>query len=57
MKVFEWLFGVDDQADELRARVAELEAEAGRLRTSVELQRQLIRALRDVNADLDRRMA
>lgn len=57
MKFMEWLVGTDDQADELLARVAELEAEVAGLRTSVELQRMLIRCLRDVNADLDRRMA
>lgn len=64
MKFLEWLFGTDDQADELRARVAEFEAEVESLRrlnrqltTSLELQRTLIRSLRDVNADLDRRTA
>lgn len=64
MTFLQWLFGTDDQADELRARVAELEAEVESLRrlnrqltTSLELQRTLIRSLRDVNADLDRRTA
>lgn len=59
-----WLFGADDLADELRVRVDELEAELAQVRrlnrqltTSLELQRSLIQALRDVNADLDRRTA
>lgn len=56
MKFMEWLFGTDDQADELLGRVAELEAEVAGLRTSIELQRLLIRSLRDVNADLDCRL-
>lgn len=63
MKIFEWLFGTDDQADELRASVAELEAQVDELtRTnrqliaSFDVQWKLIRALRDVNADLDRRL-
>lgn len=63
MKIFEWLFGTDDQADELRARVAELEDQVDQLtRTnrqliaSFDVQWKLIRALRDCNANLDSRL-
>jgi len=55
MRFLDWLYGADEEADELRQRVAQLEAEAAQLRTSLEIQRTLIRALRDVNADLDGR--
>ena len=56
----EWWYGGGDlaqRADELADRVAELEAQVAQLLTSLELQRSLIRSLRDVNADLDRRLA
>jgi outer membrane murein-binding lipoprotein Lpp len=45
-----------DRIDELELQVDELERTVARLRASLEIQRKLIQALRDVNADLDRRL-
>ena len=45
-----------DRVDELELQVDELERTVARLTASLEIQRKLIQALRDANADLDRRL-
>lgn len=45
-----------DRIDELELQVDELQRTVARLTASLEIQRKLIQALRDVNADLDRRL-
>lgn len=52
------LFGAEqaDRVDELELQVDELERTVARLTASLEIQRKLIQALRDANADLDRRL-
>lgn len=58
MSLTEWLFGgnLAARVDELEDQVDSLRMTNRRLTTSLELQATLIRSLRDVNADLDRRL-
>lgn len=58
MSLIEWLFGgnLAARVDELEDQVDSLRMTNRRLTTSLELQATLIRSLRDVNADLDRRL-
>lgn len=58
MSLMEWLFGgnLAARVDELEDQAAELRRMNRQLTASVELQATLIRSLRDVNADLDRRL-
>jgi hypothetical protein len=56
MRLMEWLFGTGDDEDEvarLEAELGKLTRERAQLLRSLEVAWQVIRALRDVNADLD----
>ena len=53
MRLMEWLFGEDDRLVQAEAEVAKLVSEKAQLRRSLEVAWQLIRVLRDCNADLD----
>lgn len=67
MTLMEWLVGstvgadrveeLEEQLGQVEAQNVTLRAENQQLRTTSELQRTLIRALRDANADLDGRLS